>query len=188
MSNKGKYESRNPLKRALLDRFLRRVASHIDPEVSSVLDIGTGEGLFWERSPLSLSVVGIDIRQDALVEARQLGNLYPARASATALPFADASFDLVVAMEILEHLPSPEAALREIRRVAGSNVLITVPWEPWFSLGVLFGSGEHWRRLGREPEHINAFGPNDIRELVSERFGEVRVSTCAPWLIVQASV
>jgi SAM-dependent methyltransferase len=188
MSNKGKYQTGNPLKRKLLTRFLARASTRISAtSPKSVLDVGTGEGLFWAESGLSAHVVGIDVRRDALLEARGVGNLHPVRASARSLPFADSSFDLVVAMEILEHLDRPSDAIAELSRVTRSDAFITVPWEPWFSLGVLFGSGAHWRRLGREPEHINAFGPNDIHALVEAHFADVRVSTCAPWLIVEAS-
>lgn len=186
MSNKGKYESRNPLKRALLGRFLRRVRFIVDAgDTDLILDVGTGEGLFWQETACSSSVIGVDVRQDALVEALGRG-ISPVRASALRLPFADSSFDLVLAMEILEHLPCPELAVQELRRIARERVIVTVPWEPWFSLAVLIGSGQHWRRLGREPEHINAFGPREIESLLRIAFPTVRVTFCAPWMIVEA--
>jgi ubiquinone/menaquinone biosynthesis C-methylase UbiE len=188
MTNKAKYETRNPVKRAILDRFLRRTAEGIQRlHPGQVLDVGTGEGLFWEGIDVG-SVVGIDVRADALREALAGGVVLPARASAYRLPFADASFDLVVAVEILEHLDDPDGAVDEIRRVTRSNALVTVPWEPWFSLGVLFGTGQHWRRLGREPEHVNAFGPAELRALLASRFPGVRVSTCAPWIVAECTV
>lgn len=188
MSNKGKYESRNPLKRAMLNRFLRRVRSIVDAsDADVILDVGTGEGLFWQDTSRRPTVIGVDIRHEALVEAGGTGVL-PIRGSAFCLPFADSSFDLVLAMEILEHLPQPENAAKELRRIARERVIVTVPWEPWFSLAVLFGSGQHWRRLGREPEHINAFGPHEIKSLLRAVFPTVQVTFCAPWMIIEASV
>jgi SAM-dependent methyltransferase len=51
------------------------------------------------------------------------------RASATRLPFGDGAFDVVVALDVLEHIPDHEAAAREIARVLapGGFVIVTVP-------------------------------------------------------------
>jgi SAM-dependent methyltransferase len=188
MTNKGKYETRNPLKRALLNRFLRRTTEAVERTgATTILDVGTGEGLFWSENSAQRTVVGVDVRHDALQEARTRGLVIPAMGSAYRLPFPDDSFDLVVAIEILEHLDRPSVAVDEIGRVTKSNAVITVPWEPWFSLGVLFGSGQHWRRLGREPEHVNAFGPSELGDALGTRFGDVRIITCAPWIIAECS-
>lgn len=186
MSNLGKYESANPIKRLLLSRFLERTRSVVGAEPGRILDVGTGEGLFWPEGH-TYEVFGVDIRQDALVTAAENG-IHATNASAFQLPFADGSFDFVMAVEILEHLDDPSAAVRELARVARGRGLITVPWEPWFSLMVLIGTGSHIRRMGREPEHIQAFGPADIRQLLSQHFEKVSVSTRLPWIIAEVSV
>lgn len=187
MSNIGKYESINPLKRALLTRFLKRARAAVPSTVDlSVLDIGTGEGLFWNGTAHT-GIVGIDLRPDALAVASETGIITPVLASAEDLPFPDQSFDFALAIEILEHLPKPELAVAEMARVVRSGGLITVPWEPWFSLMVLVGTGQHRRRMGREPEHIQAFGPSQLRTLLDGHFSSVEVSTCAPWLIARVT-
>ncbi len=183
MSNLGKYESKNPFKRLLLSRFLDRARSAVaDSGAISVLDVGTGEGLFWDNSPAH-TLFGIDIRVDALARASTEREIIPIAASATKLPFRDRSFDFVTAVEIFEHLDNPGLAAAEISRVSRSGGIVTVPWEPWFSLLVLVGTGKHWRRLGREEEHIQAFGPAQLASLLLPHFDEVRVDTCFPWLI-----
>lgn len=185
MSNLGKYETRNPVKRALLNRFLARTRSTVPSESKlSILDIGTGEGLFWDGSARN-GVVGIDIRHDALKVAAEGGVVAPVLASADDLPFPDNSFDFVMAIEILEHLLEPERAVAEMSRVSRSGGLITTPWEPWFSLMVLVGTGQHLRRMGREPEHVQAFGPNQLGALLESHFEGVKVETCLPWLIAE---
>ena len=103
------------------------------------------------------------------------------------MPFPADSFEFALAIEILEHLPDPDAAVAEMARVTRGGGLITVPWEPWFSLMVMVGSGKYFRRLGREPEHIQAFGPNQLRGLLREHFQVVEVSTCLPWLIARVA-
>jgi hypothetical protein len=67
-------------------------------------------------------------------------------ANALALPFAQATFDTVVAFETLEHLVQPEWALAEFRRVARKNVVLSVPDcetpEALLKAGLTFS---HWR-------------------------------------------
>ena len=187
MSNAGKYESQNPLKKALLRRFLGRARLALpENEELSILDVGVGEGLFWERNPRR-RVTGVDLRPDALALAADVG-VAVASASAFELPFGENQFDYVVAIEILEHLPEPDLAVAELARVTRHGGLITVPWEPWFSLMVLSGSGSHVRRLGREPEHIQAFGPNELSELLYSQFGTVTIRKTLPWLVATVSV
>lgn len=186
LSNLGKYESANPLKKALLKRFLEKTRDVMGSDPGRVLDVGTGEGLFWADGH-EFDVIGVDLRQEALVAARSR-RIHVANASAFALPFANDSFDFVVAIEILEHLDDPAAAIGELARVARGRGLITVPWEPWFSLMVLIGTGQHVRRMGREPEHVQAFGPNDLRDLLGDHFAMVDVRTTLPWIVAEVSV
>ena len=183
MSNLGKYESRNPLKRALWSRFLSRARGRvpIEPDIS-ILDVGTGEGLFWATLP-ERERVGVDVRPEALERAAKDYGITPILASALDMPFPDRSFDFFTAIEIFEHLDNPGAAAAEIARVTNGRGIITVPWEPWFSLMTLFGTGKHWRRLGREEEHVQAFGPKELNDLLSDHFEAVEVTTCLPWLI-----
>ena len=47
---------------------------------------------------------------------------------ATTLPFPDDSFDLVLAIEVLEHVPGPEAALSELARVCSGTFVASVPF------------------------------------------------------------
>lgn len=88
-----------------------------------VLDAGCGTGynLKWlERYSGRGQVVGIDVAADALSFCRARGHNNLARASVTALPFADASFDLVTSFDVLVQLPgagSDEQAARELHRV-----------------------------------------------------------------------
>lgn len=186
LSNLGKYQSANPLKKALLERFLEKTRSVVGPDPGRVLDVGTGEGLFWPDGH-DYEVFGVDIRQEALVAAGANG-IHVANASVFALPFENDSFDFVVAIEILEHLADPPAAVGELARVARGRGLITVPWEPWFSLMVLLGTGQHVRRLGREPEHVQAFGPGEVRDLLDPHFARVDVSTKLPWIVAEVAV
>lgn len=161
MSNRAKYESRNPIQRLLVNRFLARaaaLAARVAP--GSVLDAGCGEG-FMSRAlarslPGAVRPFGLDLSREALQAGAELGGgAGPGRTvqgSLVALPFGDRTFDLVVATEVLEHVDQPEAALAELARVARRYLLLSVPWEPWFCLMNL-ARMKNVRRLGSDPDH-----------------------------------
>ena len=86
-----------------------------------VLDLGSGSG--WVAKDLTLKharVISVDLSQKSLTRIKQ-GLRHEqvdfVLADAYNLPFGENSFDLVVASEVLEHLDSPGAVLRELQRV-----------------------------------------------------------------------
>ncbi len=96
----------------------------------------------------------LDISEPALVRLRASGGRVTL-GQVTALPFAAASFDLVCALDIVEHVDDDDGALSEISRVAksGGVVLISIPLHPsrWTALDDFVG---HKRRY--EPDRLLA--------------------------------
>ncbi|MEY4578811.1 MAG: hypothetical protein RL701_3514 [Pseudomonadota bacterium] len=83
----------------------------------SVLEVGCGTGLILSRlAQHADSAWGVDISDGMVRVAKQRG-LSVVRGSATDLPFADDSFDLVCSFKVLAHIPDIGRALREITRV-----------------------------------------------------------------------
>jgi SAM-dependent methyltransferase len=73
---------------------------------------------------------GVELRQDLIDEARRWYPGLPVeRVTGTALPFPDASFDLVISLDVLEHIPDTDAHLSEVARVLrpGGSYLIQTP-------------------------------------------------------------
>jgi len=117
------WDSRSPTE----DQRIAATLSMVPPGIASVLDIGCGDGRLLHQAAKGIrAAVGMDLHQEPL---RRL-KVPPVRSSATDLPFRSSSFDLVIATEILEHLPVPTRvrAIAEFRRVARQFVLITVPF------------------------------------------------------------
>ena len=104
------------------------------------------------------------------------------RESVYELPYGDAEFDLVLCLEVLEHLERPRDAIAELARVSAGSVVISVPHEPWFRLGSL-ARGKYVRTLGNHPEHRNHWGPASLRAELGPRLEVVSVSRSFPWLI-----
>jgi SAM-dependent methyltransferase len=117
------------------DNFRSWVIDHVDVSPGMrVLDVGCGPGTYHSGLlALGARVTACDFSRGMLEEAlaARRRNRYDgalAQASAEALPFADASFDRVMANHMLYHVPDIERALREMRRVArpgGRIVLAT---------------------------------------------------------------
>lgn len=96
--------------------------------IGSVLDVGCGDGKLSSRlaSKHNGMLVGLDSSAEALARVP----FTAIRGDATALPFADASFDLVLSTDALEHMPEQveRNAWRELFRVAAKVVMVAVPF------------------------------------------------------------
>ena len=98
---------------------------------SSVLDVGCAKGfMMHDMSQLipSITVKGIDVSQYAIDNAIENMRPHVQVANATALPFADKAFDIVVSINTIHNLDRADCsqALREIERVARRGSFITV--------------------------------------------------------------
>jgi len=109
------------------DQLEAIVRSHITAD-SSVLDLGCGRGgvveLFWKQVRVA---AGLDPDSPSLTEHRAPG-MPVIRGVGERLPFVDESFDLVVCVWVLEHLPEPKTTFDEVRRVlrrGGHFVFVT---------------------------------------------------------------
>jgi 2-polyprenyl-3-methyl-5-hydroxy-6-metoxy-1,4-benzoquinol methylase len=192
-SNLRKHQSKNPLKRIALKNFYREVFS-FQIDVQTVLDAGCGEGFgaqqMQDRFP-AVRIYGADISLPALIHSRQVADrLSTAQADSTHLPFGEGQFDLVMSLEVLEHLPEPEAALEAYKQAANRYLLLSVPNDPVFrALRMLEGSD--LLRLGDHPEHVNHWNLFTFPKFLRRnglRILEIRVPFPFVWVIVLCAV
>lgn len=94
----------------------------------------------------------------------------------------DASFDLVICLEVLEHLEYPEKAIREIYRVSSRYALLSVPNEPlWRALNFL--RGKYLSSWGNTPGHIQHWDPGGFKGFIAQYFEIIEVKTPLPWMV-----
>jgi len=184
-----KYGSRNPVERALMGAFLRAVTgfyTRVAP--ATVLEVGCGEGRLAQHlvtyGPRPMRFVACDLELTAV--KTQLDGLIELReASIYALPFEDASFDLVVCCEVLEHLGEPARGLAEVARVARRGVIVSTPREPlWRAMNMV--RGKYLRDLGNTPGHLQHFSRRGLRALVETKLRVVDGRSPVPWTVLLA--
>lgn len=146
-------------RRRAVRRLVRRYGAG-----APMLDAGCGTGLNLASLPPGSTGIDLNPRNLALVRPR-LPQHTVVEGDVEEMPFADASFNTVLCTEVLEHVPHPEAALREVRRVLKPG-------------GVLLGSVPArsliWRLRflsstcpGNEPFH-NEYTPDEVRSMLSD--------------------
>lgn len=143
---------------------------------TTFLDVGAGQGRHsFEALRRGGDVVAFDLNGDDLADVEKMfaamvevGEVPPGGAArvqqgtALAMPFADASFEVVLASEILEHIPEDDAAIAEIVRVAapGATVAVTVP--TWLPERICWALSSEYH--SNEGGHIRIYRARALRE------------------------
>lgn len=124
----------------------------------SICELGCGLSPFlYEMNKKGIKCTGVDFSPQTILNA---SFLFPKvkyiLSDVTSTPIKDKSIDVVVAGEVIEHLPDPQKLIDEMVRVAKSRLVISTPILEF-----------------DEPEHLWEFSPDDLRELLSP-YGKVK--------------
>ena len=183
-----KYLKSNFIIKKLIENFYESIKDiFFEIEVDKILEVGCGSGFStqylreflkdknFEASEYGADLVkeaqkrnpGVKIQQESIYELKRDSN----------------SFDLIVALEVLEHLQDPESALRELHRVTSKYCLISVPQEPlWRILNIC--RFEYLKDLGNSPGHLQHWSKKQFSKFVSNYFKVEKMKTSLPWLII----
>ena len=114
-------------RRVVMEALLRKVLA--GQTGSKILDVGCGTGANLALFQKFGTVFGVDVSPDAVRYCRQRGFLNVQEGRAEALSFPDKTFDMVAAVELLEHMQDDEKVLGEFSRVLkkGGLLFLTVP-------------------------------------------------------------
>jgi SAM-dependent methyltransferase len=142
-----------------------------------LLDLGAGFGRHaFEAFRRGATAIAVDLAQDeltscnatfaAMAEAGEVprgASAGSARASALALPFATATFDRVIASEVLEHIADDGAALAELARVLrpGGTMAVTVP--AWLGEVVCWRLSEDYHAPRAAGGHLRIYAAPVLR-------------------------
>lgn len=104
-------------------------------EGKRILDAGCGTGWFSKKAAeKGAVVVSMDVGDKLLSKVAQKCNSERVVGSVLNIPFDDNTFDFVISSEVIEHIPEPLAAIKEMSRILkpGGVLALTTPNKRWF--------------------------------------------------------
>jgi SAM-dependent methyltransferase len=149
-------------RRRILSRLLEEFLGDVDRP--QILDVGCGTGATMGFLEKCGQVTGIDVSLKAMRYCRAQGRSRLCLADGASLPFAERSFDLVTALDLLEHLEHEASGLEEIRRVLryGGRMVLFVPAFMFL-----------WSDFDRFSGHHRRYTRGQLRQRVEEAGFEV---------------
>lgn len=187
IGTQNKYKSRkmNPFLKNFENK-LKKLLSKTKPK--RVLEIGCGEGHIVEivkKMFPECYYVAVDIDNELIKLAKERGadEIGISETDPIKLPYEDNSFDLVLMIEVLEHLHKPYEAIVEAKRLTKKHFLASVPREPLFRT-LNFISFHHIMELGNSPGHINHWNKRTFSKFIDSEFKIDEVITPFQWVMV----
>lgn len=194
MTRNTKYLSRNPISQWLIGQFMKNLtdlASLAAPH--TILDIGCGEGVvirqllaIWNKR--QVNIYGTDLQVEAFQVIQQItteGNYFVSNIYHP--PLQPHYYDLVICMEVLEHLDNPEIALQKIEKLTKKYCLLSVPHEPLWRMANMI-RGRYLSDLGNTPRHVNHWSRKGFIEFVGNHFQIETIRSPFPWTMILARV
>ena len=159
-------------------RTRQYIASKIPGNAKTLLDVGSGGA--WVAQYFcrkGIQVVSLDVSLKNVEKALELypgENHYGVVADGYSLPFADHSFDCVIASEVVEHVPEPKKFLESLFRVVrpGGALIITTPYKEKLRYTLCI----HCNKLTPFDAHLHSFDRKKLGSFLREKEVKNRVT------------
>jgi 2-polyprenyl-3-methyl-5-hydroxy-6-metoxy-1,4-benzoquinol methylase len=170
-------EGSEPGDAALRERFLREHVAALSRELDAppkVLDLGCGDGYFTSQLAQAGAIaLGVDVSAEAVRRARSRDPQLQVQVidAVGPWPLADASFDLVWAGEVIEHVADTQSWLSEVRRVLRprGELLLSTPAHGRAALLALALSGRRFdRHFDPLADHLRFYSARSLRRLLGD--------------------
>lgn len=183
------YTAANLTVPTFIDKRLDEIVATFEPyrKNNRLLDVGCGAGSFLKAAARqNWEPFGLEVSQTAIEHARSLG-FEVFHGEIEEANYVDGYFDVVIASELLEHVPDPRALVSSISRILrpGGLFWATTPHGRGISARML---GVDWSTVC-PPEHLQLFSVTGIKGLLaSSGFSHINVATHGtnPFEIVHA--
>ncbi|MBL4575760.1 MAG: class I SAM-dependent methyltransferase [Opitutaceae bacterium] len=186
----SKYSEAGIIGKTLIDNFYRNIDKLlINADIKQALEVGCGHGYSTHYLAKSLGKNHIEASEfdECMIPDAKTRNpgVLISQESIYQLQREENSFDLVLALEVLEHLEDPNKALEELQRVTSRYCIVSVPREPlWRCLNM--ARGKYLKDMGNTTGHINHWSKKKFIHLVRQYFERIKVLTPLPWTIILA--
>ncbi len=166
------FQGRKSIIFSILDKYM----SPDSMKGEKAVDLGCGTGLILSELNSYTLTTGVDFSLLALSFCKKRGIKDLVCADVSTLPFKDNSFDLIFALDLLEHIPDDYALMREIHRICrpGGKVMTTVPAYQYL-----------WSEHDEALHHSRRYSKRQFRELItSTGFTPLKLSFCISFMFL----
>jgi ubiquinone/menaquinone biosynthesis C-methylase UbiE len=148
-------------------------ATHVADKVVLDLACGVGYGTRFLAQRGARSVLGMDLEHTAIDRSaansqNSSSQAYFSTGSATSIPLADRSVEVIVSMETIEHIAEAEQCLKEFRRVLSDKGLLILSTPNALVTKPIQG-------VPRNPFHVKEYEPVELVELLRRYFADVEL-------------
>ncbi len=156
-----KTEWRARAKRSLIFDFLEKYCNKFS-KISTVLDYGCGTGVLQielEKKFKNVVTYGVDVSKQAVDYCKQRGTKNVVVFDGMEIPFPNGKFDLITAVDVLEHVKDDIVVLKEFKRVLKPNgiAIILVP-----------AHNNLWSTRDIRLKHFRRYEPRELEEKINK--------------------
>ncbi len=185
-----KYNNKNFIVKKIMSGFFLSLKNSLgNLEVKDILEAGCGEGYISDYIHKHIYNGGVnidsfDLTNEIVEEAKSnFSGINFFVDSVYEMSNTKEKYDIVLAIEVLEHLEDPDAALKKLLDKARKYVLVSVPREPiWCFLNLC--RGKYIKDFGNTPGHIQHWSKSKFIKFCKQHGEILSIESPLPWTMV----